>query len=160
MFKAIALSDNAHYERNTPAIGVFVAGDPRIDAESRQRCRNVCEMVAGVLAERVKLPDGSPAKIVWAPMLVDGEEQADLVARQFQDAGVKVLVCAPDTWAFPAVERDLAPGAVPGRHAGQHHLRQQRPEAGRGLRPRGQRRAGAVRPADPPQRRHLARHRA
>jgi L-fucose isomerase len=102
MGKAIALSDSvSQYERNTPAIGVFVAGDPRIDAESRQRCRNICEMVASKLAERVKLPDGSPARVVWAPILVDGEPQADVVARQFQDAGVKALVCAPDTWAFP-----------------------------------------------------------
>ncbi|MGZ4412607.1 MAG: hypothetical protein ACXVY8_10790, partial [Gaiellaceae bacterium] len=30
-----------------------------------------------------------------------GEPQADLVAKQFQHAGVKALVCAPDTWAFP-----------------------------------------------------------
>jgi len=34
-------------------------------------------------------------------VLVDGEPQADIVARQFLDAGVKVLVCTPDTWAFP-----------------------------------------------------------
>ena len=101
MSKAIALSDSTKYERNTPAIGVFLAGDPRIDAESRQRCVNICKMVADTLAARVKLPDGSPAKVVWAPTLVDGEAQADLVAKQFQDAGVKVLVCAPDTWAFP-----------------------------------------------------------
>jgi L-fucose isomerase len=101
MGKAITLSDSSKYERNNPAIGVFLAGDPRIDADSRQRCRNICEMVADTLAERVKLPDGSPAKVVWAPTLVDGEPQADLVAKQFQDAGVKVLVCAPDTWAFP-----------------------------------------------------------
>ncbi len=102
MGNAIALSEaTGSFQRNAPAIGVFVAGDPRIDAASRQRCRNICQMVADVLAERVKLPDGSPAKVVWAPTLVDGEPQADLVAKQFQDAGVKVLVCAPDTWAFP-----------------------------------------------------------
>ena len=102
MSKAIALSEaTGSYERNAPAIGVFVAGDPRIDAASRERCQNICRMVADVLAARVKLPDGSPAKVVWAPTLVDGEPQADAVAKQFQDAGVKVLVCAPDTWAFP-----------------------------------------------------------
>ena len=102
MSKAIALSEaTGSYERNAPAIGVFVAGDPRIDAASRERCQNICQMVADVLAARVKLPDGSPAKVVWAPTLVDGEPQADPVAKQFQDAGVKVLVCAPDTWAFP-----------------------------------------------------------
>ena len=102
MSKAIALSDNiTPYQRNTPAIGVFVAGDPRIDQESRLRCQHIVRMTAEILAERVKLPDGSPVKVVWAPILVDGEQQADVVARQFQDAGVKVLVCTPDTWAFP-----------------------------------------------------------
>jgi|YNPNPStandDraft_1061719.scaffolds.fasta_scaffold05257_4 L-fucose isomerase len=102
MGKAIALSDTVtSFQRNTPAIGVFVAGDPRIDAASRQRCRNICQMVADILAERVKLPDGSPVRVVWAPILVDGEPQADIVAKQFQDAGVRILVCAPDTWAFP-----------------------------------------------------------
>ncbi len=102
MHKAIALSDSAPATaRNTPAIGVFVAGDPRIDAASRQRCRNICQMVADTLAARVKLPDGSAVKVVWSPILVDGEPQADAVAKQFQDAGVKILVCTPDTWAFP-----------------------------------------------------------
>jgi L-fucose isomerase len=102
MGKAIALSDATEgFTRNAPAIGVFVAGDPRIDADSRQRCRNICEMVAGTLADRVKMFDGAPVKVVWSPVLVDGETQADIVAKQFQDAGVKVLVCAPDTWAFP-----------------------------------------------------------
>lgn len=102
MTKAITLSDTATgFERNQPVIGVFVAGDPRLGDNDRQRCRNICKMVAEVLAERVKLPDGSPVKVVWAPILVDGEPQADIVAKQFQDAGVKALVCAPDSWAFP-----------------------------------------------------------
>lgn len=102
MAKAAALPDNITASgNNTPVIGVFSAGDPRIDAESRQRCRNIVRMAADVLAERVKLPDGSPAKVVYAPILVDGEKQADIVAKQFQDAGVKILVCTPDTWAFP-----------------------------------------------------------
>jgi L-fucose/D-arabinose isomerase len=102
MGKAIALSEAiGSFQRNAPAIGVFLAGDPRIDADSRQRCRNICQMVADALAARVRLPDGSPARVVWAPTLVDGEPQADAVAKQFQDAGVKALVCAPDTWAFP-----------------------------------------------------------
>lgn len=102
MAKAVQLSagpDNV--QQNKPVIGVFSAGDPRIDADSRERCRNIVAMVAEVLAERVKQPDGSPAPVVWSPLLVDGEVQADAVARQFQEAGVKVLVCAPDTWAFP-----------------------------------------------------------
>jgi L-fucose isomerase len=102
MAKAAALADDVKVlERNTPAIGVFAAGDPRIDEDSRQRCRNIVRMAAEILAERVKLPDGSPVRVVYAPILVDGEKQADIVAKQFQDAGVKILVCTPDTWAFP-----------------------------------------------------------
>ncbi|MDH7600911.1 MAG: hypothetical protein QHI38_02050 [Armatimonadota bacterium] len=102
MPKALALSENVtKVEQNAPVIGVFVAGDPRIDAASRKRCQNIVRMAADILAERVKLPDGSPVKVVYAPILVDGEKQADIVAKQFQDAGVKVLVCTPDTWAFP-----------------------------------------------------------
>ncbi len=102
MRKAIELSDAAgHPERKTPAVGVFVPGDPRIDTESRQRCRNIVRMVADILAERLKLPDGSPARVVYSPLLVDGETQADAVAAQFQAAGVKILVSTPDTWAFP-----------------------------------------------------------
>ena len=102
MAKATALSNNElASDRSAPAIGVFAAGDPRIDQESRQRCRNIVRMAADILAERVKLPDGSPARVVYSPILVDGEKQADVVARQFQEAGVNVLVCTPDTWAFP-----------------------------------------------------------
>ncbi|MGC8864076.1 MAG: hypothetical protein ACP5R5_15065, partial [Armatimonadota bacterium] len=58
-------------------------------------------MAADILADRVKQPDGSPVDVVYAPILVDGEKQADIVAKQFKDAGVNILVCTPDTWAFP-----------------------------------------------------------
>ncbi|HUW09727.1 MAG TPA: hypothetical protein VM537_08350 [Anaerolineae bacterium] len=70
---AVRLGETADPGKSTPAIGVFVAGDPRIDEESRQRCRNIVKMAADILAERVKLADGTPAKVVWSPVLVDGE---------------------------------------------------------------------------------------
>jgi len=102
MAKATALAESVKkFEINSPVIGVFAAGDPRIDTDSRARCRNIVKMAADILADRVKLPDGSSVKVVYAPILVDGEKQADIVAKQFQDAGVNVLVCTPDTWAFP-----------------------------------------------------------
>jgi L-fucose isomerase len=82
-------------------IGVCATGDPRIDEESRQRAVNIIKMAADILAERVKMPDGSAVPVVWSDVLVDGEPQADTVARQFKDAGVNVIVCVPDTWAFP-----------------------------------------------------------
>jgi L-fucose isomerase len=81
--------------------GVCATSDPRIDEASRQRCVNIVEHVAEVIAGGVSMPDGTPAKVVWSDVLVDGEKQADVVARQFQDAGVDAIVCAPDTWAFP-----------------------------------------------------------
>ena len=81
--------------------GVCATSDPRIDKPSRERCTNIVEMVAGVVAKGVKMPDGQPAEVVWSDVLIDGERQADIVARQFRNAGVDAVVCAPDTWAFP-----------------------------------------------------------
>ncbi|MGC9453886.1 MAG: hypothetical protein ACP5HU_03395 [Phycisphaerae bacterium] len=85
----------------TVTFGVCAASDPRIDDESRQRCVNIVEMVANIVADEVKMPDGTPVEVVWSPVLIDGEPQADIVARQFRDSGVDAVIVAPDTWAFP-----------------------------------------------------------
>ena len=115
MDKAIALADDVKkIERNNPVIGVFCAGDPRIDEDSRKRCQNIVKMAADILAERVQLPDGSAVTVVFAPILVDGEKQADIVAKQFQDAGISVLVCTPNTWAFPQLSVISLLGQFPG----------------------------------------------
>ena len=98
MLTALPAIDKA--SPKVPTIGVFAPGDPRVDEESRQRCRNIVEMVAKTLAAKVKAPGGE-VNVVWSPVLVDGEPQADIVAGQFKAAGVDALVCAPDTWAFP-----------------------------------------------------------
>ncbi len=84
-----------------PVIGVFSAGDPRIDAASRTRCQNIVKMTAECIGWAVVLPDKTPVGVVYSDVLVDGEQQADIVATQFRKAGVDILVCAPDTWAFP-----------------------------------------------------------
>ncbi len=97
----VRLDDRAPAAPLPPAVGVFATCDPRIDQASRRRAANIVEMVAEALAPRLALPDGSPVRVVYSPILVDGERQADAVARQFQAEGVRVLVCAPDTWAFP-----------------------------------------------------------
>jgi L-fucose isomerase len=85
----------------TPVIGVFSPCDPRIDALSRERSRNVVAMVAETISGQVCLPDKTPVPVVYSTVLVDSEAQADVVAQQFRKAGVNILVCAPDTWAFP-----------------------------------------------------------
>ena len=84
-----------------PKIGVFATGDPRVDEVSRERCRNIVEMTAKVISGAVKMPDGTPVPVVFTPVLVDAEPQADIVAGQFKAEGVDILVCVPDTWAFP-----------------------------------------------------------
>ncbi|HNS20684.1 MAG TPA: hypothetical protein PKH24_09300 [Sedimentisphaerales bacterium] len=84
-----------------PVIGVFAVGDPRIDEDSRTRCRNVAQMVADTISGEVLLPDKTPVPVVYSTVLVDGEPQADIVAQQFRKAGVEILVCAADPWSFP-----------------------------------------------------------
>lgn len=89
---------------NTPRVvtfGVCAACDPRIDDASRDRTVNIIETIADVIAGNVKMPDGTAVNVVWSPVLIDGETQADIVARQFIDSNVDAIVCTPDTWAFP-----------------------------------------------------------
>ena len=97
--KRLAATRTARSKATT--FGVCATCDPRVDAESRKRAVNIAEMVANMVADKVQMPDGADAAVVWSPVLVDGEKQADIVARQFKDAGVDAIVCAPDTWAFP-----------------------------------------------------------
>ena len=101
MSKPIRLSDNPAAAPLSPTVGVFATCDPRIDDASRRRAANIVEMVATAVADAVKSPSGEPVRVVYSPVLVDGERQADAVARQFRAEGVAVLICAPDTWAFP-----------------------------------------------------------
>jgi len=84
-----------------PVIGVFATSDPRIDQASRTRCQNIAKMAADTISGSVVLPDKTPVPVFYSTVLVDGEAQADVVAQQFRKAEVDILVCVPDTWAFP-----------------------------------------------------------
>ncbi|HUT57799.1 MAG TPA: hypothetical protein VNA25_08090 [Phycisphaerae bacterium] len=101
MAKAKRLAAGTKAEPKAVTFGVCATSDPRVDKASRQRCVNIVEMVAQIIADEVKMPDGADAQVVWTPVLIDGEKQADIVARQFRAAGVDAVVLAPDTWAFP-----------------------------------------------------------
>jgi len=79
-----------------PVLGVFATGDFRIDKAARERGQNIIKSVAGKIAARV-----SEVEVVYSTTLVDGEPQADIVAKAFKEQGVSILVCVPDTWAFP-----------------------------------------------------------
>ena len=99
--KAACLSEIKKGTPKTPVIGVFSPCDPRIDEASRKRAQNIIAMVADTISGQVVLPDKTPVPVVYSDVLIDSEAQADLVAQQFRQAGVDILVCAPDTWAFP-----------------------------------------------------------
>ena len=101
MAKAKKLGLKSSAPKQTVTFGVFSTCDPRVDKASRTRALNIVNHVADVLAGRIKMPDGKAAQVVWSPVLVDTEPQADIVARQFRDANVDVLICTPDTWCFP-----------------------------------------------------------
>ncbi len=101
MPQATRLGTDALTDSSVPVIGVCATCDPRIDDDSRTRAQNIIRMTAAVLAERVQMPDGKAVPVVYSDVLIDGEPQADIVARQFKAAGVNIIVCVPDTWAFP-----------------------------------------------------------
>ena len=99
--KATCLPDIKKPTPKTPVIGVFAPCDPRIDQASRTRAQNIIGLVADTISGQVLLPDKTPIPVVYSSTLVDSEAQADAVAQQFREAGVDIIVCAPDTWAFP-----------------------------------------------------------
>ncbi len=101
MARAVRLTALDETKPSTVTFGVCATCDPRIDAEARKRATNIVGMVADVIAKNVTLPSGKAASVVWSDVLIDGEKQADIVARQFKEAGVQAVVLAPDTWAFP-----------------------------------------------------------
>jgi L-fucose isomerase len=84
-----------------PTLGVFVPCDPRIDKESRTRAFNIGRMTAGLLARRLRLPDGSAPNVYYCSRLVDSERTADAGAQELKEAGVSGIFIVPDTWFFP-----------------------------------------------------------
>ncbi len=101
MTKALKITEVKSAKTKSVTFGVCAAGDPRIDQEARDRTVNIIQRLANKIADQVRMPDGQAVNVVWSPTLIDGEKQADIVARQFADAAVDVIVCTPDTWAFP-----------------------------------------------------------
>ncbi|MHB9130696.1 MAG: hypothetical protein ACYDBB_06360 [Armatimonadota bacterium] len=101
MAQATRLQETSELKPAVVTFGVCAAGDPRIDQASRERTVNIIHTIAEEIAANVKMLDGRPVNVVWTPLLIDGEKQADLVAQQFKAAGVDAIVCTPDTWAYP-----------------------------------------------------------
>ncbi len=107
----------------TFTFGVVGTGDPRIDQQSRDRAANIVRTIAEVVAAEVRTADGRAVDVVWTPLLVDGEPQADTVGRQFREAGVDALICAGHLGIPPAHDAQSA-GPPTGGHPLEHHMRQ------------------------------------
>ncbi|MBN2805409.1 MAG: hypothetical protein JXR22_02025 [Prolixibacteraceae bacterium] len=102
MSQAFQINQNAQPgTMHSVVIGVCATCDPRVDDGSRNRTRNIVETIANHLQTSIKLPTGEAIRVVWSPSLIEAETDADLLARQFKHEGVNVVVCTPDTWAFP-----------------------------------------------------------
>lgn len=99
--EATCLPSIGKAKSKVPVIGVFATSDPRIDKASRTRCQNIVKMAADIISGAVVLPDKTPIPVVYSRVLVDSEVTADIVGQQFRKAGVDIIVCTPDTWAFP-----------------------------------------------------------
>ncbi len=84
-----------------PTLGVFVPCDPRIDDASRKRAFNIGKMTAGLLAEKLRIPDGKPPNVCYCSHLIDSEGTADSGAKELKEAGAEALIVVPDTWFFP-----------------------------------------------------------
>ncbi|MDN5204251.1 hypothetical protein QQ008_22860 [Fulvivirgaceae bacterium BMA10] len=98
---ALKLNKEGTEKPDLPVIGIFATCDPRIDEDSRIRAANIVKMAADQLTGVILTPAKEEVPVVYSDVLVDGEKQADLVAAQFKKAGVNVIICVPDTWAFP-----------------------------------------------------------
>jgi len=101
MSKANRLPLSSTIKPSIVTFGVCAPCDPRVDKAARERTTNIIETISETIAKKVRMPDGTPVNVVWTPLLIDGERQADIVARQFKDSNVDAVVCTPDTWAFP-----------------------------------------------------------
>lgn len=101
MAKPEKLPEIKEIKHSASTIGVFATCDPRVDKQSRERAVNIVKMAAEIISDALIIPDKTPVKVVYSTVLVDGEKEADIVAKQFRNAGVNILVCVPDTWAFP-----------------------------------------------------------
>lgn len=101
IMKATKLTNREIDKTELPVIGIFATCDPRIDKDSRTRAKNIVKMAANQIAGHVVSPDKKEIPVVYSEILVDGERQADQVSVQFKKAGVNIIICVPDTWAFP-----------------------------------------------------------
>ena len=99
--KATKLTNREIDKTELPVIGIFATCDPRIDKDSRTRAKNIVKMAANQIAGHVVSPGKKEIPVVYSEILVDGESQADQVSVQFKKAGVNIIICVPDTWAFP-----------------------------------------------------------
>jgi len=110
-------------EVSGPVIGVSAVADGRDAALKKQKAR--VEKMAGMLAKYIsdEFPhiDGKPSPVVLADELVRDAASARRVGRRFRAAGVQVLICYDDVWAYPGeleclLLQNISMGQIPVAH--------------------------------------------
>ena len=81
--------------------GICGTCDPRLEPAAAERAGNLTKMVASKIHGKVLMPGKYPATVVYTDVLIDGVKAADLVALQFKEAQVDVIIFVCDTWDFP-----------------------------------------------------------
>jgi len=106
-----------------PVIGVSAVIDGRQAAMEQQQARveRVARMVGDFLDGEFRHIDGSRSHVVLADELVKDAASAQRVGRQFRLAGVEVLVCYDDVWAYPGeleglLLQNVSMGQIPVAH--------------------------------------------
>ena len=110
-------------EVSGPVIGVSAVIDGREAAMKKQKPRveRMAQMLAGLISDEFTHIDGRPSHVVVADELVHDAASAQRVGRAFRLAGVEVLVCYDDVWAYPGeleglLLQNLSMGQIPVAH--------------------------------------------
>jgi len=110
-------------EVSGPVIGVSATIDGREAATRKQEKRvlRVMRMVAEFIDRNFRHIDGKHSHVVIADELVKDAAAAQRVGRQFRHAGVQVLVCYDDVWAYPGeleglLLQNISMGQIPVAH--------------------------------------------
>lgn len=110
-------------ETSGPVIGVSAVIDGREAAMAQQKDRveRVADMVAELISNEYRHIDGKPPRVVPADELVKDAASAQRVGKQFRLAGVQVLICYDDVWAYPGeleglLLQNISMGQIPVAH--------------------------------------------
>jgi L-fucose/D-arabinose isomerase len=87
---------------HVPTIAITPVADGRAGAyeDNQERTWRMVERVYALLTEKVKLPDGTPVRIVTAPEIVYGARTGALAQAYYTSQGVSANIWVSRSWAY------------------------------------------------------------